>query len=314
MKFKKANFKQGKISSLITRNGFYFSVILIGIILATYVGALWYVQASLPIIRVDELMKKVPKMTDTDFAHMNKKYYLGENGTIILLDGNGSTIYTNDVTYYSDFLASELSCIQEYSVNTSRHLTEFETLDGKKQYLLIEEIDNYNDINKVQGYALFDQDYNILEGTLFPECNKFTKEEFSWLFGAMDNTYSTRKYTYQNVLGDTRILVFTTQNNLISGCLSIMNHVVHWLLALILIIILLTLGYSLMLGKKISQLILPINQAIQDHKEGKDSNFETYNGPKELSQIAIYLQELTDKMNQWEWEKKYLDKDADETI
>ena len=306
MKLKKNEPQQATLQKIITRSYLLFTLGCASVIFLIVIAMQWYLQTSAPIFRLDELVENAPNMTDSDFIHMDKKYYLGENGVFFLLDENGSMLYTNDANLYSDFLASELNCIQDYNSTINKQLTEYRTDNGDIRYLLLIQNETDSVISEIVDYTVFDEHFNILGGTLFDNKKQLTPNEISCLMASIDNTYKKQKYKFQNPDGQTRIIVATTYNELSIKDTQFANIIINGCLAFIILGCMLVLLYGSMISKQLSRVILSFNHQLGEFKQGTKFSFSKDGMSSELIEIADYVEQLTEKIQQCEWEKKYL--------
>ncbi len=153
---------------------------------------------------------------------------------------------------------------------------------------------NYNNIREEEKveYAIIDHNYNIIEGNLFNDKKKLSKEEFKLLrYGGKGKKFIS-KYVFYNKDNLKRTIIFYQKNLSTKSYIKITNRIkIKWLIV-IPIVLLETIIIILIFYRKIRKSIKYTNRKILNPEIEDD-----YNIPIEFNELYIKTSNLINDLN-----------------
>ena len=225
----------------------------------------------------------------------------------IIFDEDGKTVYASNRTINEKVFYQDMELIGDY--HSGHFFDVFEDLapDGSIQYLVY--LSSYwhdGPVPKALDYCVLDEDYHILEGTLFADRDSLSAREFELLSGISRNNGILEKYVYQNAAGEKRTLAFLSFNlsgkkydEIIRSANSLwMIGVPTVLLSIILFVIL--------FSRRVKRCIAPLNQTIVSYQKGKENEINPMAVPSEFYDTVSNFKGLVTQLEKTREEKEAL--------
>lgn len=254
---------------------------------------------------IDDLLQHEDALVHEEYARIPSKN--AQNAAYIIFDEDGKTVYASNRTINEKVFYQDMELIGDY--HSGHFFDVFEDLapDGSIQYLVY--LSSYwhdGPVPKALDYCVLDEDYHILEGTLFADRDSLSAREFELLSGISRNNGILEKYVYQNAAGEKRTLAFLSFNlsgkkydEIIRSANSLwMIGVPTVLLSIILFVIL--------FSRRVKRCIAPLNQTIVSYQKGKENEINPMAVPSEFYDTVSNFKGLVTQLEKTREEKEAL--------
>ncbi len=292
---------------LLSLNYLMFIGAVLSIFLGIYVIYCAYAYYTAPFPDLDSLLTQARLLNDHQLDRLNVTHYLGMDSGIHVTDSSGNLIYSSDPNQARGYTSSELACIPLYDSDLFLAVANLPEDSENGSYLITQFSYNRQGDPVINGYLFLDQDLNVLSGTLPTGLSSFTPRQFQYLSGHDLEGRKMYRCKYTDPEGHERqLVVFFREAGL--GAYQKLHRFWNriWLLAIPCCLLAVFLCIRRM-AKKTRALLQPLNQAILNVSQGKDSQLEHYQGPDEFSGIAHNFVQMELRLKESERERKLLD-------
>lgn len=243
---------------------------------------------------IDEVVAYREALRQDDYAAIPERAY--RNGGFIVFGEDNETLYATDRTILEEVYASDVDLILEPDANLYYNVFEKIGPNGERNHLVfLISYDVQTGEHYVYNSSTLNENYEIVDGTLFAEHGKLTKRQFELLRGIYQSGRSFEKYSYLNDLGEWRNLVFASRvvtESSYNQAVESANRV--WLLAIRLLLVVLISVYLFI--KRFRKSIQPLNDAIASYQEGSEVQIDTSQVPSEFHETIEGFSNLTSRV------------------
>ena len=228
----------------------------------------------------------------------------------VVLDRDGEVIYQSNSDVRSHFSSVELQCIEDYNTNSYLAISRLKGKKGQYDgYYIITERNFENGYETVSAYCVLDEEYNIIEGNLFSGVDSLTETEINFIHGIYSKKYFVSKYTYQNVKGEDRTLIFYSPRTTLRALgAAVDNGYRVWFFFIPAFLIVLAV-FGLFIGHQVKRYLRPLNAAILRMPQKQQIDLENYTGPREFAEIVQNFNLMAEKLEETEKQKEKLEED-----
>ena len=228
----------------------------------------------------------------------------------VVLDRDGEVIYQSNSDVRSHFSSVELQCIEDYNTNSYLAISRLKGKKGQYDgYYIITERNFENGYETVSAYCVLDEEYNIIEGNLFSGVDSLTETEINFIHGIYSKKYFVSKYTYQNVKGEDRTLIFYSPRTTLRALgAAVDNGYRVWFFFIPAFLIVLAV-FGLFIGHQVKRYLRPLNAAILGMPQKQQIDLENYTGPREFAEIVQNFNLMAEKLEETEKQKEKLEED-----
>ena len=209
-------------------------------------------------------------------------HYLGMDSGVHVTDSSGNLIYSSDPNQARGYTSSELACIPLYDSDLFLAVANLPEDSENGSYLITQFSYNRQGDPVINGYLFLDQDLNVLSGTLPTGLSSFTPRQCQYLSGHDLEGRKMYRCKYTDPEGHERqLVVFFREAGL--GAYQKLHRFWNriWLLAIPCCLLAVFLCIRRM-AKKTRALLQPLNQAILNVSQGKDSQLDHPHMPVHL--------------------------------
>lgn len=227
------------------------------------------------------------------------------NCSFLVFDESNRLIYATDKKLRDHINQEKLEFISNYYATSYFQVLNEVNDQNELQYLIfLNGYDEEKQLELVKGYARVDQNFQILEGTLFQDRTFLTKKEFNLMRGSDKDGRNIEKYTYQTNTGENRTLVFASpQITMRSYNWIVAKTYGLWWFAIFLIVLLIGIE-TWLFSRKIKRPLRTLNQAITSYEQGQKLSLDRDQLPKEFRAIIDNFDWLLYQLNESEQEKE----------
>ncbi len=219
-----------------------------------------------------------------------------KHNEIFIYDEDGHILYktNNYEKLYLKF--KDLEYIDDYSYNISYSMEKYKK-DGSLNYIITKnKLSDDESESYILDYAVIDENYNVLSGTLFKDKKKLNKREFILLTSGMSGKSYVSKFTYNNKDGKKRVLVFYQKELSESAYLKKVNRIRRFWILIIPIFIIETAIIVVLFTKTLKNYLKLVNDQILN---------EDIDNEKEIpEEFQPYYRNIKKLINSLEEEKK----------
>ena len=254
---------------------------------------------------MDDLLTYEDALVQENYAQIPIKNV--QTSAFIIFDEKGKTVYASNQTIGEKVFYQDMNLIGDYYAGRLFDVFEEKAPDGTCQYMVYLS-DYWNDdiVPEVKDYCVLDDEYYILEGTLFPERAQLTEREFDLLCGISKNNGTLEKYTYENADGDERTLAFLSFNlseakygEVIQSANSL------WMIGIPTIVLALVV-FAFLFSRRIKRCIAPLNQTILSYEKGGENQIDPHLVPSEFYDMVCNFKDLVSQLESTQKEKESL--------
>lgn len=310
MRIKKINIPRS-LALLCTINFIIYSLIII--ILYTISSYLYNENLNRAFPSIDTLLLYEDKLSNDDFSRI--PMWKIRNCSFIVFDENGKTIYATDNKIKEDIRSRDLYLINEIGQEYFYSVHENINSSGNKNYYI--NLKHYNtdeDINITIDYCILDENYKIIEGTLFSDRDRLTEQELNIILGSYNLKKEIIKYEYITNRGESRNLVFISPKVNQQNYQEFVNESrikIFFVATIFFIIVIIQIFIFI---KKIRKSIMPINKAIIAYKEKSEVEIDEKSIPIEFRSTVEEFKNLLDRLEETNNEKDKLTKEKQRII
>lgn len=295
-----------KKRSLIVSCVWYFTFFTLLVVLL-YTGFHYLVnrRISEAFFTLEDLLQYEDELIQEDYAKIPLKN--GKTSAFIIFDEKGKTVYASSQTIGEKVFYQDMELIGDYYAGRLFDVFEETDTDGTVTYrVYLSDYWNDNIMPEIKDYCILDEDYHILEGTLFPERAALTEREFDLLCGISKNNGTLEKYIYENADGEERTLAFLSfslsekaYNRMIQEANSLWAIGIPAILLAILI-------FAFLFSRRVKQCIAPLNKTILSYEKGKENQIDPQVVPSEFYDMVCNFKELVSQLEHTQKEKETL--------
>lgn len=281
-----------------------FTICVIGMFMTVYTVLELRLYNIVNIPAMNDLVKHIDDLKNDDFDSISIERY--KDARLIIFDENNNPIIkTDNVPSHITFTQSEIDKIPDFDDDNFFEVSGM-SRNGKYYYMITKA--HYEEgIKVINDYSIINEDYKIVEGTLFGEKEKLTEREFNFLKGKYSNNFGISKFVYTNYKGLKRTVIMVTPkldatyfNDAVSSIYKL-----WWILIPSFFIILFI--FSLLISRQIKKYIAPVNEAVLGVTRGAVSDVSKYKGPYEFKEIMENFHDLSQRLEESEKKREYLD-------
>lgn len=245
---------------------------------------------------IDDFLEYEEYLLDDSFNKLPLKKF--SKSEIIVFDENDSVLFsTNNYPEFS-VSATELNYINDYYSDFYYEIKEYLEDNGEKKILISQ--NRYNEETKyeeVVQYALLDSDLNIIDGNAFPDRDKLTECELELINGFARDDSFIEKYTYETNDERARTLVYLVPPIDAFTFEKKINHIYAMWLYIIPLVVILELIITYLFSRKISKIILPLKEMMENIEKVAIPKFGDENIPWEFKGFFTSFKNLLLKLN-----------------
>ena len=287
---------------------FLFSMTLLLVIAAVYASVTSWLSQMLYRPTLSDFLQ----YEDMIFRDNYQEIPMGrfQDCQFVVLDRDGELIYQSNSDVRSHFSSVELQCIEDYNTNSYLAISRLKGKKGQYDgYYIITERNFENGYETVSAYCVLDEEYNIIEGNLFSGVDSLTETEINFIHGIYSKKYFVSKYTYQNVKGEDRTLIFySPRTTLRTLGAAVDNGYRVWFFFIPAFLIVLAV-FGLFIGHQVKRYLRPLNAAILGMPQKQQIDLENYTGPREFAEIVQNFNLMAEKLEETEKQKEKLEED-----
>ena len=292
--------------SLIFSCAVYFALFTL-IIVLLYTAFQWMSNQMLSesVFTMYDLMSYEEELRQEDYTQIPA--HNSKNSAIIIFDETGRIQYASNDTISDIVFFADLDLIGDYHSGEFFDVFEHTTPEGDVQYYVY--LNTYATegiVPKSLDYCLLDEEYRIIEGTLFANRQDLTQREFELLCGISRTNSILEKYVYKNEAGQTRILAFlytNVSNKQYNEILQSANAI--WLIGVPSVFLAILL-FTFLFFNKIKKRIMPLNRTIVSYEKGNASQIDPGAVPSEFYETVCNFKALLSELERTREEKDRL--------
>lgn len=247
-------------------------------------------------------------LAQDDFAAIPMRRF--NDCAYMVFDADSRVLYASDNEFKEHFHADDLWMINEY--DSDLYYTVQEMADMPREgyyYIALHRFDAETGETEFLDYCIIDENYNILEGDLFPWLDQLSEREFELLQGVYQSQWEISKAVYYTTAGEERTLVFVCPRFTETAYLNALENANRLLLLSIPIILAAILLLAVLFRRQIRRSILPLHKAIVAYGAGRRVEVNTDALPIEFRQVTDSFTHLLDRLEQVSAEKQAADAD-----
>lgn len=282
-----------------------FTICVIGMFMTIYTVLELRLYSIVNIPAMSDLVKHIDDLKKDNFDSIPIERY--KDARLIVLDENNNPlIKTDNVSPNITFTQSEIDKIPDF--NDADDFFEVSSMSRKgKNYYMITRAHYEDGVKVINDYSIINEDYKIIEGSLFGEKEKLTEREFNFLKGEFSSNFGITKFVYTNYKGLKRTVIMVTPelnadyfNDAVSSIYKL-----WWILVPSFFLILFI--FSLLISRQIKKYIAPVNEAVLGVTRGSFYDVSKYKGPYEFKEIMENFNDLSQRLEESEKKREYLD-------
>lgn len=242
---------------------------------------------------LDDVFDYKDALEEDDFSKIPIKSL--KDCDIIVLDEAYNTLYTTDQDISASLKKEDIELINDYAMESFYRLYRYGAEDGSQRFVIT--LCRYNeDINELLDYCVLDENYQIIEGTLFPDATQITETQLELICGTYHNKRNVERRSYETRSGEKRILIFFSSFFDYKKYERIQASAERlWLLAVPVVLAAIVL-LTLLLVRKISLSLEPLNQAIVAYGEGHRMELNNTQMPAEFRRVVANFDQMMDQV------------------
>lgn len=247
-------------------------------------------------------------LAQDDFAAIPMRRF--NDCAYMVFDADSRVLYASDNEFKEHFQSDDLWMINEY--DSDLYYTVQEMADMPREgyyYIALHRFDAETGEAEFLDYCIIDENYNILEGDLFPWLDQLSEREFELLQGIYQSQWEISKAVYYTTAGEERTLVFVCPRFTETAYLNALENANRLLLLSIPIILAAILMLAVLFRRQIRRSILPLHKAIVAYGAGRRVEVNTDALPIEFRQVTDSFTHLLDRLEQVSAEKQAADAD-----
>lgn len=298
--------RTGSFFSLLAKNQIVFISTFLGVVFLIYGATTIYTSSISYKPKYTELIKEMGNLESERYSSIILNKYLGKNSDMFVFDEEGKMIYSTSKSQFSSFSLDEINCIPDTQEDYIYSVSQYQTSEGEKK-LIVQFDEGHSSSEYFNAYSILDGDLCVIEGDLFSLGKTFTEDELKLYMGLYGNEAEVRKMKFYNNYGEERYAVFvvkTLSDNKYEHVVLLWKN--NWILFIIIYIFMIIISI-LWLNKRTKKLLDPLNKAIVEYMNKKDTDLKDYKGPDEFVEIVDNFSELANRLGESEKERVNLD-------
>ncbi|SHH37600.1 Signal transduction histidine kinase [Clostridium collagenovorans DSM 3089] len=296
----------GSFFSLLAKNQIVFISAFLSIVFLIYGATTIYTSSISYKPKYTELIKEIGNLEAEKYSSIVLNKYLGKNHDMFIFDEEGKMIYSTSKSQFSAFSLDEINCIPDTQEDYIYSVSQYQTSEGTKK-LIVQFDEGQTSSDYFNAYSILDEDLCVIEGELFSLGKIFTEDELNLYMGVYSDEAEVRKIKFYNNYGEERYAVFmvkTLSNNKYEQIIFLWKN--NWILFIVIYIFMIIISI-IWLNKRTKKLLDPLNKAIVDYMNKKDTDLKGYVGPYEFVEIVDNFSELANRLDESEKERINLD-------
>lgn len=253
------------------------------------------------------LTKELGNFETEQYKNILLQKYLGKHSEMIIFNESGKIVYSSSKNQSATFSLDEIKYIPDIKDEYFYSVSQYQTSTGIKRLIMrFDEaisVDSYSD-----AYVALDENLHVTDGTLFPIGEKFTEKKLQIYMGKYTSDFEIRKMKFNTTSNNIRYAVFMAKigaDKKYDQLISIWTY--SWI-SFILAYIFMIIFSMIWLSKRTKGLLNPLNTAILDYMNKKNTNLKNYSGPSEFIEIVDNFSALAKRLDESEIERENLDK------
>ncbi len=303
---------------LLTINYICFTLLLFAVFFGIYTAWSRYVGHYASIPDPEGFLQEVRELPEDQLASFPLSRYLGEGSAFSLYDGEGALLYQTAAAGGSRqelirLSLEERKLLPEYGSSTRYLSTELPDRSREggsvSSAWMVSRLDyRANGDPYLSGYLLLDEDLRVQSGSLFPGKDQFTETDLQLLRGRDDTGRRIFRCSYTNSQGADRQLIFRYRPRTEGPADPLRSMGMVWLFLIPAYLIIMAVS-ALYLSRRVRAFLSPLNRAIRDYSLGEADTLPDYKGPKEILEIAESFNQMEDRLQKSESERKRMEAD-----
>lgn len=240
---------------------------------------------------------------------------LNNSSLIVFDDQSEKVIYASDDDIAQKIQYDDLLFVRDYDSSLFYNVSAIKDQEGQIFYIVtLEQYDVEADISNIYDQCVLNENYEIVEGTLFADKEKLSARDLRLMQGELNAKMNIDKFTYTTVKGQTRTAV------LVSPVISdaAYNRILRdneriWLYMIPLFLVLVLLQIYIF-GRITRKFFDPFTKSIACYRNGESIDIDVISMPMELRQTYQEFMHLTQELERTEREKKQIEKDRQRII
>lgn len=304
MRFK--NFKKNSVTSIYLRWLMLFTVSIIGMFMAVYFIMEFSIYTVINPPTINDIAKHLEELKNDDFESVPVNRYK-DTRLIVLDENNNILLKSENLSSTISFTQSEIDKVPDFNNNDSIEVSGM-SRHGKYYYMVIRS--SYKDgVKFVSDYSVLDENYRIVEGSMFGDKEFLTEREFNFLTGRFAKNFGISKFTYDNNEGLKRTIIMITPELNADYFNDALTSVYNLWWILIPGFFLILLIFSFLISRQIKKYIAPVNEAVLSVTRGAVFDLDKYKGPYEFKEIMENFNDLSRRLEESEKKREYLDRE-----
>ncbi len=281
-----------------------FSMTLLLVIAVVYGGVTSWLSQMLYRPDLDDFLQYEDEILNDAYEKIPLGRFHGCQ--LVVLDRDGEAVYQSDPEIRSTFSDVELQCIEDYNASSYLSISRFK---GDNHYYIITERSFEDGYETIGEYCILDQDYNIIKGDLFSGVDFLTETEINFIHGIYSKKYFVSKYTYENVKGEARTLIFYSPRSTLRDFGDAVDNGYRVWFFLIPAFLLVLAVFGFFIGRQVKRYLRPLNAAILGMPEKQQIDLKSYTGPREFAEIVYNFNRMAEKLEESQQQKAKLEED-----
>lgn len=239
------------------------------------------------------------------------------NGCSLLVfdEESEKTLYSSDDDIAQKIQYDDLIFINEYDSSLYYNVSAVKGDNNKTYYAVtLEQYDDSTDLSNIYDQCILDDNYDVIEGTLFADLGKLSARDLRLMRGYFNDKMNIDKMTYENSGGEIRTVVLVSpmiNDNTYNRILRDNRKIWMYMIPLFLLLVLFQIYVFARITKKFFQ---PFTEAIAHYRKDAQIDRDEEAMPMELRQTYQEFIALAQELQATEREKKHVEKDRQRII
>ncbi|MGN1180239.1 MAG: ATP-binding protein [Suilimivivens sp.] len=278
--------KEKSLYVLLIKNYIIFTLVLVLLMLGIYFLEVAVLESITQKPKVNRPIGEQELLKTGQYEKLNLKKLLGSTGYFEILDEEGKQIYTDYEGNRESYTERELLCIPEYNAGISFEKRTYLNESGQLRTLVTESsYEEDTGYREEIAYMILDEEYRVTESNLSLEGKQMTEKEVNLLTHQSDNGYHVYKYSFEDMDGNSRILLMHVKQ--MDGSryrkLSFLWKIFVPVYAIAYVLAI--MAFTVWIHRKVKEPLNMLDKGILSLAEGKWDTEISYRGPKEFEDI-----------------------------
>lgn len=233
----------------------------------------------------------------------------------VIYGEKGNVLYSTSKKIRNQLSSDDLMFIADYYGNTfySYSAGIDQATQKKRAYISLYQVDEDDTLSFIDECVL-DENYQIIEGSLFGDRTSLTQQEVNLIKGYYDPDTNIEKYEYLNINDEQRTLVFVSPHINETSYERVLNDANQlWLYAIPVIFIIIVIQ-SFFFSKRVKNAIRQLDEAIVSYQDGDIVVVDEKRMPLEFKRTLENFSDLRDHLEEAKREKDRLYKEKQQLI